>query len=580
MRPTPPSILVVLLFCAVGCAGQAWRVLPSGYGPAASPPPRRLGPGVEAEAAEALSPAHAPSRAADPTRQAQYAVAPAPLPARLPRPQLQPVAVLRGAPYAQVGYVPTSRTVREPNGDTVTTTRSVTEQALPLLRGGAAGGNAQAYPAPEARALAPLRSPVVEAAPAPKPSPPPPKVAAGESVPQPLDLVAAHQAAMATSLTGSGGVRFQRSSTPPPPPPPAQAAPAAVQAQTLEGSPPAVHSHVFGLSGLRFWSFFWFALLAACMCANVLSRRLIKSAAARDGEAVTPLVQHTQHTQRTRSSKDSHTGYGALLPEHRKERRGARGSSRTRRAEAGGASEGHDGAPEEYMMQHLGAGAAPKAASSSRSQPGSSRSERSRAHKGAVGTAALPGKDAPPWETLYRDAPDVATTHANDLLRTLSKGRKVLVERSWCGEAGAAASGRAPMPKVSVSVEKGGVGLCWQDARFGPTTRVLLHSASAALDSLAVVLETQSGPMSLHPTDVVSRATWVLALNAAFHAYAMAAPGGWAVGKSEMESAVIGLPWHPAVFLAANQSVGVAAAAHARGDPQLPPKANSVLDAL
>ncbi len=177
----------------------------------------------------------------------------------------------------------------------------------------------------------------------------------------------------------------------------------------------------------------------------------------------------------------------------------------------------------------------------------------------------------------------MATSIGTELLKSLSKGRKVLVERAWRGgEAGAAAAGRAPMPKLSLSVERDGVSLSWSDARFGPTSRVLVRSVAAALDALPLVLDTPSGEMTLHPSDPPSRAAWVLGLNAAFHSHAAAQavkPGDWAVTKAELDSAVIGLPWHPAVYLAPRGGASAAAAPVGHAMPAMV-GGRDVLDAL
>ena len=164
----------------------------------------------------------------------------------------------------------------------------------------------------------------------------------------------------------------------------------------------------------------------------------------------------------------------------------------------------------------------------------------------------------------------MATQIAADLLKQLGKGRKVLVERSWRGEVGALAAGRAAMPRLSLTSERDGVAVSWSDGRFGPTSRVLVRSVSASLDALPITLDTPSGDMVLHPADAEARAAWVLGLTAAFHPHALAQaarPADWAVSKAELDSAAIGLPWHPAVYLAPRGSKGAALPGHALAPP-------------
>jgi hypothetical protein len=176
-----------------------------------------------------------------------------------------------------------------------------------------------------------------------------------------------------------------------------------------------------------------------------------------------------------------------------------------------------------------------------------------------------------------------ATQLASELLKALSRGRKVLVERAWRGEAGAAAAGRAPMPKLSLAAERDGVAVSWSDTRFGPTSRVLIRSVAASLESLPLSLDTPSGALTLHPIDAAARAAWVLGLNAAFHAHAIAQaarPGDWAVTKAELENAVIGLPWHPAVYLAPRGARAADAPPAGHALPAMTGGARDVLDAL
>jgi hypothetical protein len=126
------------------------------------------------------------------------------------------------------------------------------------------------------------------------------------------------------------------------------------------------------------------------------------------------------------------------------------------------------------------------------------------------------------------------------------------------------------MPRLSLTSERDGVAVSWSDGRFGPTSRVLVRSVAASLDSLPITLETPSGDMVLHPADAEARACWVLGLNAAFHTHALsqaARPADWAVSKAELDSAAIGLPWHPAVYLAPRGARGAALPGHALAQP-------------
>lgn len=215
----------------------------------------------------------------------------------------------------------------------------------------------------------------------------------------------------------------------------------------------------------------------------------------------------------------------------------------------------------------------------SRGGAGAPRSPSPRSAAGssarADGGGGRGAPEAPAWEDLYRSAPDVSTTPASALLKSLARGRRALLERSWvAGEAGALARGAAPMPKLSLAAGREGVALQWSESRFAPATRCLLHSCSCALESAVLRLESASGPLMLQPPDGEQFAAWVLGLNAAFHAASCAraaeegAEGGWEVGLAELDQAAIGLPWHPAVFLAARGApqggvLGAAAAAAA-----------------
>ena len=75
----------------------------------------------------------------------------------------------------------------------------------------------------------------------------------------------------------------------------------------------------------------------------------------------------------------------------------------------------------------------------------------------------------------------------------------------------------------------------------------------------------------------------MLGLNAAFHTHALAhatRPADWAVSKAELDSAVTGLPWHPAVYLAQCGSRANALPGHAMPAPPPPPERRHVLDEL
>ena len=121
--------------------------------------------------------------------------------------------------------------------------------------------------------------------------------------------------------------------------------------------------------------------------------------------------------------------------------------------------------------------------------------------------------------------------------------------------------------------QRDGVAVSWSDARFGPTSRVLVRAVAGSLDAMPLTLDTPSGEMTLHPLDGESRAAWVLGLNAAFHTHAAAhaaRPADWAVSRAELDSAVIGLPWHPAVYLApAGIRAGAALPGHAMPAPSI-----------
>ena len=112
----------------------------------------------------------------------------------------------------------------------------------------------------------------------------------------------------------------------------------------------------------------------------------------------------------------------------------------------------------------------------------------------------------------------MATTHAVDLLKTLTKGAKVNVQRAWMPSDAAS----PPQLKCGLVADQSGVFLTWQEARFGPSQRVQVYSAHSSVDTLVVSADTSSGAVTLRPGDVEGRAMWVLALNAAFHSHSAA----------------------------------------------------------
>ena len=493
---------------------------------------------------------------------------------------------------------PQTATVTEPNGDTVT---------LPLSALSSLETRPRASPPP------PRRSP---------PHPPPPRLAMEPALPQPLDLVGVHQARMADAVTvpstaaaSATGAKTSVSVKPvvaaAKAPPRAAAAPPVV---VVEAAPPARTSrHAFGLTGFAFWTLFWFGLLSLCVAVNIGVRRVTRGgagwsaqeAAEAAAEGLAVLITTTKrlyaalsdaaHNASLRFSgaaPDSAGAYGSLgqsAPrrgdaararsaaalglggEDYKSGGGSRGRSRERggtgrssgRKERGGRRD-EDAAPEEYMMASLtrgGTGGPPSLGGRSGASLGSGK-ERSR------GRTPPPAAPPPAWEELYRRAPEVSTTLASTLLKTLGKGKKALLERSWVeGEEGALARGAGAMPKLALAGGPGGVVLSWTEARFSAPLRCEVQSVRAHLDSPQLRLETAQGSALLQPPDEASFAEWVLGLNAAFHtaSCAEAAQGGapeeWAVGKEEMEQAAIGLPWHPAVFLGHNARSGVLGAA-------------------
>ena len=125
------------------------------------------------------------------------------------------------------------------------------------------------------------------------------------------------------------------------------------------------------------------------------------------------------------------------------------------------------------------------------------------------------------------------------------------------------------------------VGDKWWDLCAGPHVE-----STGKLNASALSLETASGAMALQPPDADGFATWVLGLNAAFHAASCAQaaaagdPGSWAVGKAELEAAAIGLPWHPAVFLTSRAAAGVLGGAAVQHPPARRGGGSSLLDAL
>lgn len=489
---------------------------------------------------------------------------------------------------------PQTATVTEPNGDTVT---------LPLSALSALETRPRASPPPH-------HSP---------PHPPPPRLALEPALPQPLDLVGAHQALMADKVTvpataTADGAKASVSVKPAAAKSAAAAKPAVAKAAAssvpvvVQSPPPArTTRHAFGLTGFAFWTLFWFGFLSLCVLVNVGVRRVTRGgrgvsaqeAAEAAAEAIAVLITtskrlynllydaaHARNYQFPSMAPDPSGSYGSLgqtaprrgdaararsaaalglTGDEYKSGSGSRGRSRERSGKSGGRRErggrrDEDAAPEEYMMSSLtrgGTGGAPSV--SSRSVRSDGGKERSRGR-----TPPPPSAPAPAWEELYRRAPETSTKLASALLKSLGKGKKALFERSWvAGEEGALGRGAGAMPKLSLSAGPGGVVLSWTEARFSAPLRCELQSCRASLDSPQLRLETASGPALLQPPDEESFAEWVLGLNAAFHtascaeAAAGGAPEEWAVGKEEMEQAAIGLPWHPAVFLGHTSRSGV-----------------------
>ena len=568
------------------------------------------------------------------------------------------------AVYAPIATLPPqTTTVREPNGDTVSTTKTVTEE-VPLSRltaglfqdaaaaKGPTGVSRAAVPSTTTEASSdvprggveriiervpvpvpvpvPVKAPVAAAAkaapakmlPPPvatSPPPPPPVTAELTNVPTPLDLVQAHQAAM----QAVGGERFimnrtaleeALSGTAAAPTPAASAphssskAPARASGRTPAKAPlpskvAAPQVKVARRHGFAYWAGLWFLLLLMCLCVSVLARGARgapvfapnmlgqASQAAQDG---LKWVTQTAGAYGSTSSSQAPVRSAAVPVRASSERRGE------------GKSHGHgknkhhhhhhhkgdkrrakedDLAPEEYMMTSLrSAGSAP---SSDAGGGGGEGRPDLGGHRSAPSLTAAGGASAPPWEQLYRDAPTVATTRAVDVLKLMGKGKRATpVARSWVP----ADVASRPQLKCQLQADKEGVFVAWQESRLGPSQRVQVHSVLAALDTLTVSLDTASGDMQVHPADVEGRALWVLGLNAAFHAHsaalAAATRGDWDVTSTELEAAVIGLPWHPAVYLAASQGAmataapGVASALPApsgtgtgrhRGHPVAPP---------
>jgi len=607
--------------------------------------------------------------------------------------------------YEPVATLPSqTTTVREPNGDTVSTTRTVTEE-VPLSKltagllqsqaheGGRSSGSrgvpssssssssssTDAQPArghhgdettsskkkegsadkksgssPAASGGSTHKaSPKAASTPHPSPSPapvvsspPPPAVeqaAELTSVPTPMDLVEAHQQAMQsvgggrfiinrTALAevlaggGGGGVAPAPSVAPPAGGSSSHAvavAGASAQAKKQPGSsksphasaaksPPSrdKHSHapppqekVQKRHAFRFWLGIWFWLLLLCVCLSIAARRrsgMPLFAPDMFDKAQDGLKWVTAYGATASSTAPAAAGGGGTAAPPGRSASGRHHKSGTRKHHHHKRSDKRAGdeelAPEEYMMTSL------RSDRSSVSAPGSSDAGRGAGaqgggHRSAPSLRAAGGRGAPgggeghspAWEQLYRDAPSVATTHAVDLLKTLTKGAKVNVQRAWVPSDAAS----PPQLKCGLVADQSGVFLTWQEARFGPSQRVQVYSAHGSVDTLVVSADTSSGAVTLRPGDVEGRAMWVLALNAAFHSHsaavAAASAGGgggtWDVGAQELESAVIGLPWHPAVYFAAagGSAVGGPGASKLRAVHAPPPPAiddTRLLDAL
>ena len=703
-RNSPCLVFLLLLLAQHAClvAGQAWRVLPAGYGAASSPPPapspRRLGgmPRSGAGSSEEGAAMPVPAQSAVTSggavggafTSAALPVKPTPAAAVLPaaaavsavtqpRARATPAAVTppvdndalssSDAVYAPIATLPPqTTTVREANGDTVSTTKTVTEE-VPLSRltaglfqqaAAAKGGVARAAvpsttteatsdvprgggveriiervpvpvpvpvpvkaPATVAAKASPAKKPPPPVAAAASPPPPPPPVTAElTNVPTPLDLVQAHQAAM--QAVGGGRFIVNRtaleealSGTAVAPTPATTSShsgsskgPTRASGHTSAKAPPAKKAapapqeKVARRHGFAYWAGLWFLLLLMCLCVSVLARgsrggpvfapnmwghasqaaqdglKWVSTSAgaygstssqAPSGRASAPVKASSERVRGERDKRGPPHGKG-------KHHHSSKGDKRR-----GGKED--DLAPEEYMMTSLRSDRSAASAPSSDAGGVERRQVDLGGHRSAPSLTASGGSAAPPWEQLHRDAPSVATTPAVDVLKAMGKGKKgTQVARSWVpGDA----AGR-PQLKCLVQADKEGVFVAWQESRLGPSQRVQVHSVLGALDTLTVTLDTASGDMKVHPADVEGRALWVLGLNAAFHAHsaalAAATRGDWDVSAAELEAAVIGLPWHPAVYLAASQGAMATAAPAAeavqppssgrhRGHPVAPP---------
>jgi hypothetical protein len=704
-RHSSGVVLLLLLLAHHAClvTSQAWRVLPAGYGAAASPPPgpspRRAGGMLRGGAGSSEEGAAMPvaaqaavssgtsgeggfTAAALPLRPTPVAVLPAAAAVAAvtqPRPRGTPAVVTPPvlsnsatssdevyAPYATLP--PQTTTVREANGDTVSTTKTVTEE-VPLSRltaglfqdAAAAKGVSRAPQVPSTTTEATSDVPrggverIIERVPVPVPVPvpvkapaavaaktapakkaPPPVVVASSpppppqpvtaeltNVPTPLDLVQAHQAAM----QAVGGDRFIMNRTAleealsgtAAAPTPATSAPHSSSSSSSSKAPARASGHtpakaalpskaaapqvkVARHHGFAYWAGLWFLLLLMCLCVSLLARGARgapvfapnmlgqASQAAEDG-----LKWVTQTAGAYGSTSSSQAPVRSAAPVRASSERRGEGKSHGHHSKGknhhhkgdkrrGGAKE-DDLAPEEYMMTSLRSDRSVTTSAPSDAGGGGESRPAVGGHRSAPSLSAAGGAPAPPWEQLYRDAPTVATTRAVDVLQALGKGKKATsVARSWVPDDVASRQ----QLKCLVQTDKEGVFVAWQESRLGPRQRVQVHSVLAALDTLTVSLDTASGDMQVHPADVEGRALWVLGLNAAFHAHsaalAVATRGDWDVSSKELEAAVIGLPWHPAVYLAASQAAmataGVASAlpvpsgagtGRHRGHPVAPP---------
>ena len=431
---------------------------------------------------------------------------------------------------------PFTTSVRLADGGEVTTTRSVTAE-VPLTQ------VAQAF---DQQAAVP-KTPASKAQPAPAARPAP-------HLPPPRLPVASHPPPSAPEPVES-----------PPASPPAAPASPPPAAQPL---PVKSRGHPFHPFRDAFILLLWLGLFALCSVA-LLRFRIAPSPDGEPrslGDALLPLLGSLKQGASYGTAQAAAFAFGPREGGWTEFSRQDEESGQARRRFA------EDAAPEEYMLRSLSSRRPQGAASLSLSPdtPRHARSPKKARHKKASqprGSAAAKADGPEAWELLYARAPDASTAAASELLKSLGKGRKALVERSWlAGESGALSRGAAAMPKLSLGCDKAGVWLSWSEGRFGAASRVTVHSARAALSTPVIRLQTSAGEMAIQPpggtSEAEAHAGWVLGLNSAFHSSSVAraaasgVPGEWAVGKEELGGAAISLPWHPAVFLDGREGGG------------------------